>query len=128
MSPCWRASGWAAAQGEQSAARGAEAFDALADDGSVPRSMRDLAALRAALLRIDSDPAAAAAAMEQIATPGKRLSLIRPAKRSGSPRCVGAIMMPPGRWFDQMAADPENARRACVTGSKSILPSWLQGR
>jgi len=96
----------AAAQGEQSAARGAEAFDALADDGSVPRSMRDLAALRAALLRIDSDPAAAAAAMEQIATPEN-------AYRHSAREALGLAALrrgdydAAGRWFDQMAADPE---------------------
>lgn len=96
----------AAALGEQSAARGAEAFEALADDASVPRSMRDLAALRAALLRIDTDPAAAAAALEQIATPenayrhSAREALGLAALRRGDYEAAG-------RWFDQMAADAE---------------------
>ncbi|MCC5977035.1 MAG: tetratricopeptide repeat protein [Salinarimonas sp.] len=104
----------AAALGEQSPARGAEAFDDLAADSSVPSSMRDLATLRAAMLRLDTDPAAAASALEQIATPDNgyrhsaREALGLAALRRGDYDTAG-------RWFDEMAADPET-------------PSGLRGR
>ncbi len=96
----------AAALGEESPTRGAEAFDALAADGSIPSSMRDLATLRAALLRLDTDPAAAASALESLATPDN-------AYRHSAREALGLAALrtgdydTAGRWFDEMAADPD---------------------
>ncbi len=104
----------AAALGEQSVSAGAEAFDALAADSSVPASMRDLAQLRAALLRLDTDPAAAASALEQLTTPDN-------AYRHSAREALGLAALrrgdydTAGRWFDEMAADPDT-------------PSGLRGR
>ncbi len=96
----------AAALGEQSSARGAEAFDEIAADAGVPSTMRDLAQLRAAMLRLDNDPAAATAALEEIATPDN-------AYRHSAREALGLAALrrgdydTAGRWFDEMAADPE---------------------
>jgi len=104
----------AAALGEQSASRGAEAFDDLSSDTSVPMSMRDLATLRAAMLRLDTDPAAAAAALEELAVPDN-------AYRHSAREALGLAALrrgnydEAGRWFDELAADPDT-------------PSGLRGR
>lgn len=104
----------AAALGEQSASRGAEAFDELASDMSVPESMRDLAILRAAMLRLDTDPAAAAATLEELAVPDN-------AYRHSAREALGLAALrrgnydEAGRWFDELAADPDT-------------PSGLRGR
>jgi hypothetical protein len=104
----------AAALGEQSPSRGADAFDDLAADSSVPASMRDLATLRAAMLRLDTDPAAAAAALEELAVPDN-------AYRHSAREALGLAALrrgnydEAGRWFDAMAADPDT-------------PSGLRGR
>lgn len=96
----------AAAFGEQSPARGAEAFDEIAADRDVPSSMRDLATLRAALLRLDADPSAAASALEGLAAPGN-------AYRHSAREALGLAALrrgnydDAGRWFDAMAADPD---------------------
>jgi hypothetical protein len=96
----------AAETGQQNAEDGAKAFDALAADGSVPPVMQDLARLRAAMLRLDADPAAAQAALERIATPAN-------AWRHTAREMLGLAALKrgdydaAGRWFDQIAADRE---------------------
>jgi hypothetical protein len=96
----------AAETGQQNAEEGAKAFEALAADGSVPPVMQDLARLRAAMLRLDADPAAAQGALERIATPAN-------AWRHTAREMLGLAALKKGdydaagRWFDQIAADRE---------------------
>jgi hypothetical protein len=96
----------AAETGQQNAEDGAKAFDALAGDGAVPPVMQDLARLRAAMLRLDADPAAAQPALERIATPAN-------AWRHTAREMLGLAALKKGdydaagRWFDQIAADRE---------------------
>ena len=96
----------AAETGQQTAEDGAKAFDALAADGSVPPVLQDLARLRAAMLRLDADPAAAQAALERIAAPAN-------AWRHTAREMLGLAALKrgdydaAGRWFDQIAADRE---------------------
>ena len=96
----------AAETGQQNAEDGAKAFDALASDGAVPPVMQDLARLRAAMLRLDADPATAQAALERIATPAN-------AWRHTAREMLGLAALKrgdydaAGRWFDQIAADRE---------------------
>jgi hypothetical protein len=96
----------AAELGQQNAEDGAKAFDALAGESSVPATLQDLARLRAAMLRLDADPAAAQRALEQLANPSntwrhtaREMLGLAALKRSDYD---GA-----GRWFDQIAADRE---------------------
>lgn len=92
--------------GQQEAEEGARAFDALAADGSVPPLWQDLARLRAAMLRMDGDPAAVRPALERLATPTgawrhtARELLGLSGLKSGDYDLAG-------RWFDQIAADRE---------------------
>jgi hypothetical protein len=96
----------AAETGQQSAEDGAKAYDALAADGAVPPVMQDLARLRAAMLRLDADPAVAQGALERIATPTN-------AWRHTAREMLGLAALKrgdydaAGRWFDQIAADRE---------------------
>lgn len=96
----------AAEIGQQSPEDGAKAFDALASDGGVPGVLQDLARLRAAMLRLDTDAAAAQTALERLASPSnpwrhtaREMLGLAALKRSDYD---GA-----GRWFDQIAADRE---------------------
>ena len=94
----------AAEAGQQNADEGAKAFDALAADGTVPAVLQDLARLRAAMLRMDSDTAAAQSGLERIATPTN-------AWRHTAREMLGLAALKKGdydgagRWFDQIAAD-----------------------
>ena len=95
----------AAETGKGDAAKGAAAYDALAADTGIGDALRDLARLRAALLRLDGpDPAAALASLQGLAAPTgafrhtAREMLGLTALRKGD--VEGA-----GRWFDQIAAD-----------------------
>jgi hypothetical protein len=72
----------------------------------VPATLQDLARLRAAMLRLDADPAAAQRTLEQLANPSntwrhtaREMLGLAALKRSDYD---GA-----GRWFDQIAADRE---------------------
>jgi hypothetical protein len=96
----------AAELGQQEPEDGAKAFDALAADGAVPAVWQDLARLRAAVLRIDGDPATVRPVLERLATPtgpwrhSARELLGLSGLKSGDYEFAG-------RWFDQIAADRE---------------------
>lgn len=97
----------AAEVGKRDATEGAKAYDALANDGGVESGMRDLARMRAAMLRLDApDPAPAVTGLQGLAAPGgtwrhtAREMLGLEALKRGD--YDGA-----GRWFDQIAADRE---------------------
>ena len=96
----------AAETGQQNAEDGAKAFDALAGDAGVPPVMQDLARLRAAMLRLDADPAGAQPTLERIAVPTN-------AWRHTAREMLGLSALKKGdydaagRWFDQIAADRE---------------------
>ncbi|AWN41806.1 tetratricopeptide repeat protein [Methylobacterium durans] len=87
-------------------AKGAAAFDAIAGDTGAGDALRDLARLRAALLRLDTaDPTPALASLQGLA--------------AGSPfrhtarEMLGLVALKrgqyeeAGRWFDQLTTDPE---------------------
>jgi hypothetical protein len=94
----------AAELGKESADNAAKAYDALAADASVPGTWQDLARLRAALLRIDGDPAAVRPQLERLAAPtnpwrhSAREALGLSGLKAGDYDVAG-------RWFDQIAAD-----------------------
>jgi hypothetical protein len=94
----------AAELGQQGAEDGAKAFEALAADAAVPPLWQDLARLRAAMLRMDGDPAAVRPALERLATPAG-------AWRHTARELLGLSGLKSGdydfagRWFDQIAAD-----------------------
>lgn len=97
----------AAEMGASSVENGASAFDALANDASVPPLWKDLARLRAAWLRIDTaEPARLRQAVEPLAVPSN-------AWRHSARELLGLSglkagdMDYAGRWFDQIAADRE---------------------
>ncbi|MCG6122469.1 MAG: tetratricopeptide repeat protein [Microvirga sp.] len=96
----------AANVGDADPAAGAQAYDALAGDASVPAALRDLASLRGALLRMDAEPDAAAASLQGLAAPSG-------AFRHTAREALGLIALRrgdydrAGEWFDQIAADPE---------------------
>jgi hypothetical protein len=97
----------AAELGKGSAEEGAKAYDALAGDNGVAPLWRDLARLRAAMLRMDSaDPAAIRRELEPLAAPSQ-------AWRHSARELLGLSglksgdMEYAGRWFDQIAADRE---------------------
>jgi hypothetical protein len=97
----------AAELGQQSAENGASAFDALANDSSVPALWKDLARLRAAWLRLDTaEPAALRQAVEPLAAP---TNTWRHSAREllGLSGLKAGDMEYAGRWFDQIAADRE---------------------
>lgn len=89
------------------AARGAQAYESLAADASVPALWQDLARLRAAMLRLDTaEPAEVRPALERLATPTG-------AWRHSARELLGLSGLKAGdfdyagRWFDQIAADRE---------------------
>jgi hypothetical protein len=97
----------AAELGKGSAEEGAKAFDALAADTAIDPLWRDLAKLRAAMLRMDGpDQAQVRQALEPLAAAGQpwrhtaREMLGLSGLKSGD-------MDYAGRWFDQIAADRE---------------------
>jgi len=93
--------------GKRDAAAGAAAFDALANDASLPSVLRDLATLRAAILRLDT---AGRQDLEQKLTP-----LAAPGKpwRHTAREILGLAALKAndyeaaGRWFDEIVSDPE---------------------
>jgi hypothetical protein len=97
----------AAELGRGNAEDGAKAFDALAADGGLDAVWRDLARIRAAMLRMDaSDQAAIRQVLEPLAAPSQpwRHSARELLGLSG---LKAGEMDYAGRWFDQIAADRE---------------------
>ncbi|MGA0596063.1 tetratricopeptide repeat protein [Enterovirga sp. CN4-39] len=95
----------AAEAGKGSPEAGAKAFDAVANDTSVETSLRDLARLRAAMLRLGGAEAQGATAeLERLATPTN-------AWRHTARELLGLTALQAGnmdvasRWFDQIATD-----------------------
>jgi hypothetical protein len=97
----------AAELGEGDAEDGAKAYDALAADTAIESRWRDLARLRAAMLRMDgADSAAVRQSLEPLAAPANpwRHSARELLGLSG---LKSGDMDYAGRWFDQIAADRE---------------------
>jgi hypothetical protein len=96
----------AASQGQQNPDAGALAYDALADDANVPENFRNLARLRAALLRLDTQYETAAAQLQSLAAPDNpyrhsaREALGLAALKRGDYEAAGS-------WFDQLAMDAD---------------------
>lgn len=96
----------AASRGVQDPEAGASAFDALADDVSVPANFRDLARLRGALLRLDTQYEIAAAQLQSLAAPENPY-------RHSAREALGVAALNRGEydvagtWFDQLAIDTE---------------------
>ncbi|MDB5513232.1 MAG: hypothetical protein JWR08_2715 [Enterovirga sp.] len=94
----------AAETGKRDAANGAKAYDALAGDSSLDGTMQDLARLRAAMLRLQTDPPAADRELERIATPTNTW-------RHTAREMLGLAALKRGdsdaasRWFDLIAQD-----------------------
>ena len=79
--------------GKRDAAAGATAFDAIANDASLDQYHRDLARLRAGLLRVDILPYAGRhSAREVLGISALKANLFEDA----------------GRWFDAVVADPQS--------------------
>lgn len=98
----------AAEAAKRDAAAGATAFDALANDGSVTQFYRDLARLRAGMLRVDLLPyAELRQALEPLATP-------QGAWRHSAREFLGIAALKAnlfedaGRWFDAIVTDPQS--------------------
>jgi hypothetical protein len=114
----------AAELGKQNPEEGAKAFEALANDAGVEAVLQDLARLRAAMLRLDSADAAAAQALEKLATPtnvwrhtARELLGVNAMKRGDY---EGA-----GRWFDQIAADRDTPQG--LRGRLELYTSLVAG-
>lgn len=87
-------------------AKGAAEFDALAGDTAAGDGLRDLARLRAALLRLDAaDPASALASLQSLAagTPFRHTAR----EMLGLSALKRGQYDEAGRWFDQISADPD---------------------
>lgn len=91
--------------GAKDAQAGAAAFTAIADDGGVDAVWRDLARLRATMLRIDTlSPDEAQAILQPLAAPGRtwRLSAL---ETLGLAALQAGKIEDAGRWFDQILTD-----------------------
>lgn len=95
----------ASVTGQRDAEAGAKVYDALAADTGLNAAMRDLARLRAAMLRMDQpDPTPALASLQGLAAPNG-------AWRHTAREMLGLASIRKGdyeaasRWFDQIAAD-----------------------
>ena len=99
----------AAETGKRDAAAGAAEFDKLADDTGLGDGLRDLARLRAALLRLDgSNPDPALANLQGLAagTPFRHTAR----EMLGLAALKKGDYEEAGRWFDQIVADPDTPR------------------
>lgn len=92
---------------KRDASAGAAEYDALAADSGLVEGLRDLARLRAALLRLDAaDPAPALTSLQGLAAPTG-------AFRHTAREMLGLVALKrgeyesAGRWFDQIVADPQ---------------------
>ncbi|MFN3671906.1 MAG: tetratricopeptide repeat protein [Bosea sp. (in: a-proteobacteria)] len=89
------------------AAAGAAAFDALANDGALEPLYRDLARLRAGMLRVDLAPYA------ELRTTLEPLATAQGAWRHSAREMLGIAAMKAnlyedaGRWFDAIVTDPQ---------------------
>jgi hypothetical protein len=97
----------AAETAKRDAAEGAAAFQALADDASLDPLYRDLARLRAGMLRIDLSPyAEVRSTLEPLATP-------QGVWRHSAREMLGIAALKAnnfddaGRWFDAVVTDPQ---------------------
>lgn len=96
----------AAEAGKREPAAGAKEFDALADDAKIGDGLRDLARLRAALLRLGgADPAPALASLQGLAASSPYRYTAR--EMLGLAALQRGQYEEAGRWFDQLVADPE---------------------
>lgn len=96
----------AAIEGGKDPAAGAAAFTAIADDSSVDATWRDLARLRATLLRIGTLPAEEVqAALQPLAAPGQpwRFTAL---ETLGIVALDAGRFEEAGRWFDEIVLDP----------------------
>lgn len=99
----------AAETGKRDAAAGAAEFDKLADDTGLGDGLRDLARLRAALLRLDGpnpDPAQANLQGLAAGTPFRHTAR----EMLGLAALKKGDYEEAGRWFDQIVADPDTPR------------------
>lgn len=97
----------AAEASKKSAANAAAEYDRLAADTKIGDALRDLARLRAALLRLDEpDPAAALASLQSLAAPTGPF-------RATAREMLGLVALNrgdyegAGRWFTQLSEDPD---------------------
>ncbi|KFC69010.1 hypothetical protein FG93_03632 [Bosea sp. LC85] len=98
----------AAETGKRDPAAGATAFDALANDGALDQLYRDLARLRAGMLRVDLAPyAEIRTALEPLATPQ---GVWRHSAREflGIAALKANLFEDAGRWFDAIVTDPQS--------------------
>lgn len=98
----------AAETGKRDPAAGATAFDALANDSSLDQLYRDLARLRAGMLRVDLAPyAEIRTALEPLATPQ---GVWRHSAREflGIAALKANLFEDAGRWFDAIVIDPQS--------------------
>jgi hypothetical protein len=99
----------AAETGKHDPAAGAAEFDKLADDTGLGDGLRDLARLRAALLRLDGpNPDAALTNLQGLAagTPFRHTAR----EMLGLAALKKGDYEEAGRWFDQIVADPDTPR------------------
>jgi hypothetical protein len=96
----------AAERGRQNPGEGAAAFDALAGNAALTPALQELARLRAAMLRLDTAPDQALAALQGLATP---TGTFRHSAREmlGLAALRRSDFEGASRWFDQIAADRE---------------------
>ncbi|MGO4668995.1 tetratricopeptide repeat protein [Bosea sp. 2RAB26] len=98
----------AAETGKRDAAAGATAFDALANDSSLDQLYRDLARLRAGMLRVDLAPyTETRAALEPLAS---TQGVWRHSAREflGIAALKANLFEDAGRWFDAIVTDPQS--------------------
>lgn len=98
----------AAETAKRDPAAGATAFDGLANDGSLDQLYRDLARLRAGMLRVDLAPyAEIRTALEPLATPQ---GTWRHSAREflGIAALKANLFEDAGRWFDAIVTDPQS--------------------
>lgn len=98
----------AAETGKRDAAAGATAFDALANDSSLDQLYRDLARLRAGMLRVDLAPyTETRTALEPLASPQ---GVWRHSAREflGIAALKANLFEDAGRWFDAIVTDPQS--------------------
>lgn len=97
----------AAETAKRDAAAGVTAFDALASDGGLDQLYRDLARLRAGMLRVDLAPyAEVKTALEPLVTPQ---GVWRHSAREmlGIAALKANLFEDAGRWFDAIVTDPQ---------------------
>jgi hypothetical protein len=114
----------AAELGKQNPDDGAKAYDALANDNGTDPVMRDLARLRAAMLRMDRPEALPPNALEPLAAP---TNVWRHTAREflGLTALKRGDFEAAGRWFDQIAADRDTPQT--LRGRLEIYSALVAG-